>query len=106
MAQILQGLTYELFSTPFPKFVAIESSLLIPGKSAIFNQSLVAMMSQHQILVYIMTGTIKAHSHDPILRIRFWVTKIGSRCSDGPISRFRFCGENIGSVFTRSDFQN
>ena len=27
------------------------------------------------------------------------VPKIGSRCSDGPISRFRFCGENVGRSF-------
>ena len=31
--------------------------------------------------------------------IRFLVPKIGSRCSDGPISRFRFCGENIERSF-------
>ena len=34
---------------------------------------------------------IKARSHDPILRTRFLVLKIGSRRSDGSISRFRFC---------------
>ena len=27
------------------------------------------------------------------------VLKIGSRRSDGPISRFRFCGENVGRSF-------
>ena len=27
------------------------------------------------------------------------VPKLGSRRSDGPISRFRFCGENVGSSF-------
>ena len=27
------------------------------------------------------------------------VPKIGSRCSDGPISRFRFCGENVVRSF-------
>ena len=27
------------------------------------------------------------------------VPKIGSRRSDGPISRFRFCGENVGRSF-------
>ena len=37
--------------------------------------------------------------HDPILRIRFLVPKIGSKRSDGPISRFRFCGENVGRSF-------
>ena len=42
---------------------------------------------------------IKARLHDPILRIRFLVLKTGSRCSDGPISRFRFCGENVGRSF-------
>ena len=42
---------------------------------------------------------LKARSHDPILRIRFLVPKIGSRRSDGPISRFRFCGENVGRSF-------
>ena len=40
-----------------------------------------------------------AHSHDPILRIRFLVPKIGSRRSDGPISRFSFCGESVGRSF-------
>ena len=33
------------------------------------------------------------------LRIRFLVPKIGGRRSDGPISRFRFCGENVGRPF-------
>ena len=31
--------------------------------------------------------------------IRFLVPKIGSRRSDGTISRFRFCGENVGRSF-------
>ena len=39
---------------------------------------------------------LKARSHDPILRISFLVPKIGSSRSDGPISRFRFYGENVG----------
>ena len=39
---------------------------------------------------------LMARSHDPILRIRFLVPRIGSRRSDGMISRFRFCGENVG----------
>ena len=39
---------------------------------------------------------LKARSHNPILRIRFLVPKVGSRRSDGPISRLRFCGENVG----------
>ena len=43
--------------------------------------------------------SVKGRSHDPILRIRFVVPKIGSRGSDGPISRFRFCGENVGRSF-------
>ena len=38
---------------------------------------------------------IEARSHDPFLRIRFLVPKTGSRRSDGPISRFCFCGENV-----------
>ena len=38
---------------------------------------------------------LKAHSQDPILRIRFLFRKIGSRCSDGPISRFCLCDENV-----------
>ena len=38
----------------------------------------------------------KSRSHHRILRIRFLVPKIESRRSDGPISRFRFCGENVG----------
>ena len=41
----------------------------------------------------------KAHSHNPILRIRFLVPKIGSRHPDGSILRFRFCGENVGRSF-------
>ena len=43
--------------------------------------------------------SIKAGSHDLILRIRFFVPKIGSRRSDGPISRFHFCGENVRRLF-------
>ena len=42
---------------------------------------------------------LKACLHDPILRIRFLVAKIGSRRSDGPISRFRTCDENVGRSF-------
>ena len=42
---------------------------------------------------------LKARSHDPILRIRFLVPKIERRRSDGPISRLRFCGENVGKSF-------
>ena len=43
--------------------------------------------------------TLKACSDNPFLRIRFLVSKTGSRRSDGPISRFRFCGENVGRSF-------
>ena len=39
---------------------------------------------------------MKARSDDPILRIRSLVPKIGSKRSDGLISRFRFCGETVG----------
>ena len=42
---------------------------------------------------------LKARSHDMILRIRFLVPKIGSRRSDGPFSRFCFCGEKVGRSF-------
>ena len=42
---------------------------------------------------------MKARSHDSIFRTRFLVPKIGSRRSDGPISRFRFCVENVGRSF-------
>ena len=41
----------------------------------------------------------KARSHYPFLRIRFLVLKTGSKRSDGPISRLRFCGENVGRSF-------
>ena len=51
-------------------------------------------VSHHFVLK--CNDALKAHSHDPILRIRFLVPKIGSRCSDGPLSRFCFCGENVG----------
>ena len=44
-------------------------------------------------------GTHKASSDDPILRIRFLVSKTGNRRSDGPISRLRFCCENVESSF-------
>ena len=42
-------------------------------------------------------GSIK--DNDPILSIRFLVPKTGSRLSDGPISRSRFCGENVRRSF-------
>ena len=42
---------------------------------------------------------LKAPSHDPFLRIRFFVPKTGSRRSDGQISKFRFSGENVGRSF-------
>ena len=44
MAQILGSLSYKVCSTPSSKFVIIESSLRILGKSAIFSQCLVAML--------------------------------------------------------------
>ena len=46
-----------------------------------------------------------ARSHDPILRIRVLVLTIvgvqrrSNRRSNGPISRFCFCGENVGRSF-------
>ena len=43
-----------------------------------------------QVAKKIASTSVKARSHDPILRIRFLVLKIGSRRSDGPISKFRF----------------
>ena len=46
-----------------------------------------------------LIDSIKSRSHHPILRIRFFIPKIGSWCSDAPISRFRFCGENVGRSF-------
>ena len=52
-----------------------------------------------QLLALQCLHRVKARSHDPILRIRFLVPKTGSRRSDGPMSRFRFCGENVGSSF-------
>ena len=48
---------------------------------------------------------LKARSYVPISKTRLLLPKIGSRRSDGPISRFRFCGENF-NVFTRPDFRN
>ena len=46
-----------------------------------------------------LTDCLEARPDDPFLRIRFLVPKTGSRHSDGPISRFRFCGENVGRSF-------
>ena len=43
--------------------------------------------------------SVKARSHDPFLRIQFLVPNTGSRRSDGPISRFRFFGENVRRSF-------
>ena len=43
--------------------------------------------------------TVKTRSHDPFLRIRFLAPNTGSKRSDGPISRFRFCGENVERSF-------
>ena len=45
------------------------------------------------------SNVLKARSHDPFLKIQFLVPKTGSRCSDGPISRFLFSGENVGRSF-------
>ena len=42
---------------------------------------------------------VKARSHDPILTIGLLVPEIGRRRSYGPISRFRFCGEDVGRSF-------
>ena len=47
---------------------------------------------------------LEASSHDPILRIRFLIPKIGSRRSDDQISRFCFCGENVGRSFVLSSY--
>ena len=38
-------------------------------------------------------------TQSPFLMIQFLVPKTGSRRSDGPISRFRSCGENVGRSF-------
>ena len=46
-----------------------------------------------------MSFPLKARSHDPFTRIRSLVPKTGSRRSDSQISRFRFCGENVGRSF-------
>ena len=43
--------------------------------------------------------TVKARSHDLILRIQSLVPKIGSRRSDDPISTFHICDENVGRSF-------
>ena len=50
-------------------------------------------------MIHSFAVSLKARSYDQILRIRFLVPKIGSRRSDGAISRFRFCGENVGRSF-------
>ena len=42
---------------------------------------------------------LEARSHYPFLTIRFLIPNNGSRRSDGPISRFCFCGENVGKSF-------
>ena len=43
-------------------------------------------------LCRISSASIRSNFKDPILNI-------GSTRSDGPISRFRFCGENVGRSF-------
>ena len=47
----------------------------------------------------LLNSVLKACSRYQILRIRYLVLKIGSRRSDGPNLRFRFCGENVGRSF-------
>ena len=49
--------------------------------------------------ILLESNSFKARSHDPTLRIRFLVLKIGRRRLDGPISRFRYCSENVGRSF-------
>ena len=51
--------------------------------------------SSAQLIQPFLYLCLKARSHNLILRIRFLVPKIGSRRLSGPISRFRFCGENV-----------
>ena len=48
---------------------------------------------------FMVRSCLKARLHDPSLRTRFLVPEIGSRRSDGPISRFHLCGENVGRSF-------
>ena len=57
------------------------------------------MLYKTLIEIHFRYCSIKARSHDPFLRIRFLVPKTGSSRSDGPISWFRFCGENVGRSF-------
>ena len=47
----------------------------------------------------VKVNDLKARSDDSFLRIRFLVPKTESRRSAGPISRFRFCGQNVGRPF-------
>ena len=54
-------------------------------------------MIQKQTVVF--AKQVKARSDDSLLRIGFLVPKTGSRRSDGPTSRFCFCGENVGRSF-------
>ena len=61
-----------------------------------------AMIQDNACDVIVFTSknvALKARSHDPFLMIRFLVLNTGSRSSDGPISRFRFCDENVGRSF-------
>ena len=62
----------------------------------VFKRAIICIIT---ILSSLGLGLLKACSHGPILRIRFLVLKIGSRRSDGPISRFRFRGENVKKSF-------
>ena len=70
------------------------------------NQFKSVYLLTNQIQVFkvgarVATGgvVLKARSHDPFLRIRFLVPKTGSGRSYSPISRFCFCGENVGRSF-------
>ena len=42
--KILQGLSYKVYPTSLPRFKTIESSVLIPGKSAILPECLFSML--------------------------------------------------------------
>ena len=74
-----------------PQITDIALKLRINSQS--FSQSESSNFSQCVITIR-KVSCLKAS-----LRIRFLVSKTGSRRSDGPISRFRFCGENVGRSF-------
>ena len=48
----MQIISYKVGCSFLPKFIAVESSAHILGKSVIFNQYLVTMLGRHQKLVY------------------------------------------------------